>query len=160
MELLSVRVENPNELNFILGQAHFIKTADDLHEALSASSPNLRFALAFCEASGPALVRSSGNDAELTGLAERNALAIAAGHSFIVFLKNGFPVNVLNAIKGLSEVCGIYCATANPVEVILAQTEQGRAILGVVDGLSPRGIESDADRSARRDFLKRIGYKL
>ncbi len=160
MELLSVRVENPDELNFILGQAHFIKTADDLHEALSASSPNLRFGLAFCEASGPALVRSSGNDAKLTGLAERNALAIAAGHTFIAFLENGFPVNVLNAIKGLSEVCGIYCATANPVEVILAQTEQGRAILGAVDGMSPRGIESDADRSARRDFLKRIGYKL
>jgi len=160
MELLTVPIENPEELNFILGQAHFIKTADDLHEALAASSPSLRFGVAFCEASGPALIRSTGNDPDLVSLAERNALAVGAGHSFVVFLRDGFPINVLNAIKGLGEVCGIYCATANPVEVIAAKTEQGRAILGVVDGLSPTGIETDDDRAVRRDFLRKIGYKL
>lgn len=160
MELLTVKIENPAELNFIIGQAHFIKTADDLHETLCSSSPGLQFGLAFCEASGPALIRSSGNNPELTALAEKNAAAVGAGHSFIIFLKDGFPVNVLNAIKGISEVCGIYCATANPVEVVLAQTAQGRGILGVVDGVSPKGTETDTDRNARRDFLKKIGYKL
>lgn len=159
MELLTVSIENPEGLNFILGQAHFIKTADDLHETLAASSPSLKFGLAFCEASGPALIRSSGNDAELTALAEKNAAAVGAGHSFIVFLKDGFPVNVLNAIKGIGEVCGIYCATANPAEVVLAKTDQGRAILGVVDGVGPKGVETEADRSQRREFLRKIGYK-
>lgn len=159
MELLTVSIENPEGLNFILGQAHFIKTADDLHETLAASSPSLKFGLAFCEASGPALIRSSGNDAELTALAEKNAAAVGAGHSFIVFLKDGFPVNVLNAIKGIGEVCGIYCATANPAEVVLAKTDQGRAILGVVDGVGPKGVETEADRSVRREFLRKIGYK-
>ncbi len=160
MELTNLGIENPEELNLIIGQAHFIKTADDLHEALAQSSPSLRFGLAFCEASGPALVRSSGNDSGLKALAERNALAVGAGHSFIIFLKDGFPVNVLNAVKAVPEVCRIFCATANPVEVIVAQTPQGRGILGVIDGVSPKGIETDADRAHRREFLKKIGYKL
>lgn len=160
MELTNVGIENPEALNLILGQAHFIKTADDLHEALAQSSPSLRFGLAFCEASGPALVRSSGNDPALTALAERNALAVGAGHSFIIFLKEGFPVNVLNAVKSVPEVCRIFCATANPLEVIVAQTNEGRGILGVIDGVSPKGIETDADRAHRREFLRKIGYKL
>lgn len=160
MELLTVPVENPGELNFILGQAHFIKTPDDLHETLAEASPSLKFGLAFCEASGPALVRSSGNDPELVALAEKNALAIGAGHSFIVFLREGFPINVLNAVKGVSEVCRVFCATANPVEVVLGKTARGRGILGVVDGMSPKGVETDADRVQRRDMLRKFGYKL
>ena len=160
MELQVVRVENPGELNFILGQSHFIKTVEDLHEALAGSSPALRFGLAFCESSGPRLVRSSGNDEELVALAARNAQAIGAGHSFIVFLRDGFPINVLNAVKMVPEVCRIFCATANSVEVILATTEQGRAVLGVVDGGSPLGIETEADVADRVAMLRRFGYKL
>ena len=160
MELTTVRVENPDELNLILGQTHFIKSVEDLHEALVGASPVLRFGLAFCEASMKRLVRRSGNDDELIELAVRNAVAIGAGHSFIVFLREGFPVNVLNAVKQVPEVCRIFCATANPVEVIVAETEQGRGILGVVDGGSPLGIEDENDAAERRQLLRTIGYKL
>jgi hypothetical protein len=160
MELRVVQLEKPEDLNFILGQSHFIKTVEDLHEVLAGSSPALRFGLAFCESSGPRLVRSSGNDDELVALAVRNAQAIGAGHSFIVFLRDGFPINVLNAVKMVPEVCRIFCATANPVEVILAETGQGRAILGVVDGGSPLGVETEADVADRVAMLRRFGYKL
>ena len=160
MELLSVRIDKPEDLNFILGQAHFIKTVEDLHEVLTGSSPHLRFGLAFCESSGPRLVRRSGNDSELVDLATRNALAIGAGHVFIVFLREGFPVNVLNQVKQVPEVCHIYCATANPVEVLVAETEQGRGIVGVVDGGSPLGVETEDDVTARHALLRTIGYKL
>jgi adenosine/AMP kinase len=160
MELLSVRIEKPEDLNLILGQSHFIKTVEDLHEALVGSSPHLHFGLAFCEASGPRLVRKSGNDEELVELAVKNALAIGAGHAFILFLRDGFPVNVLNQVKQVPEVCSIYCATANPVEVIVAQTDAGRAICGVVDGGSPLGVETEADVRWRHDLLRTIGYKL
>jgi adenosine/AMP kinase len=159
VELLSVRIEKPAELNLILGQAHFIKTVEDVYEALAGASPHLRFGLAFCESSGPCLVRRAGNDEELVELAVRNALAVAAGHSFIVFLREGFPVNVLNALKLVPEVCRIFCATANPVEVILTETEQGRALLGVVDGSPPRGVESEDDVTERQALLRRLGYK-
>ncbi len=160
MDLLTVQIENPEELNLILGQSHFIKTVEDLHETLAQSSPALRFGLAFCESSGPRLVRSSGNDAGLVALAERNALAIGAGHSFIVFLRDGFPVSVLNALKLVPEVCRIFCATANPVEVVVAETGQGRGILGVVDGDSPLGVETPDDVVERKALLRRFGYKL
>jgi adenosine/AMP kinase len=160
MELSTVAIENPEELNLILGQSHFIKTVEDLHETLAGSSPSLRFGVAFCEASGKRLVRHSGNDAELTALAARNAESIGAGHAFLVFLRDGFPVNVLNAVKQVPEVCRIYCATANPVEVVIGQTEQGRAILGVVDGYTPLGIEGDEDIAERTALLRTFGYKL
>ena len=160
MELLTVRIEKPDDLNLILGQSHFVKTVEDLHEALAGSSPHLRFGIAFCESSGPRLVRRAGNDPELVELATRNALAIGAGHSFIVFLREGYPVNVLNQVKQVPEVCRVYCATANPVEVIVAETPQGRGILGVVDGGSPLGVETEDDVAARRDLLRKIGYKL
>ncbi len=160
MELSTVRIENPDELNLILGQSHFIKTVEDLHETLAGSSPTLRFGIAFCESSGPCLVRRSGNDDALVDLSVRNALAIGAGHAFIVFLREGFPVNVLNALKQVPEVCRIYCATANPVEVVVAETDQGRAILGVVDGSSPLGVEDEGDISERKELLRRFGYKL
>lgn len=155
-----VSVDKPDDLNVVIGQAHFIKTADDLHEALVGVSPALRFGLAFCEASGPRLVRRSGNDPDLVELAVRNALAIAAGHSFVIFLRYGFPVNVLNPIKAVPEVCSIFCATANPVEVLVAVTPRGRGIAGVIDGEPPLGVESDDDVVARRDLLRAIGYKL
>ena len=161
MELVVVPVEKPEIVNLILGQSHFIKTVEDLHEALVGTVPGIKFGLAFCEASGPALVRASGTDDELVELAKRNALALGAGHSFIIFLGEGFyPVNVLNAIKAVPEICHIFCATANPVEIILAETEQGRGILGVVDGVKPQGIETDNDVAHRKDFLRAIGYKL
>ena len=161
MELVIVPVEKPEIVNLILGQSHFIKTVEDLHEALVGTVPGIKFGLAFCEASGPALVRASGTDDELVELARQNALALGAGHSFVIFLGEGFyPVNVLNAIKAVPEICHIFCATANPVEVILAETEQGRGILGVVDGVSPQGIETDNDVVHRKDFLRAIGYKL
>jgi len=159
LELSTVRIEKPEDLNLILGQAHFIKTVDDLYEALAGSSPHLRFGLAFCESSGPRLVRRAGNDEEMMELAVRNATAIGAGHSFLIFLREGYPVNVLNQVKQVPEVCRIYCATANPVEVVVAQTESGRAILGVVDGGSPLGVETDDDVTARHDLLRAIGYK-
>jgi uncharacterized protein len=155
-----VAVEKPDELNLILGQSHFIKTIEDLHEALAGAVPQLRFGIAFCESSGPRLVRRSGNDPELVELATRNATAIGAGHSFIVFLREGFPVNVLNQVKLVPEVCRIYCATANPVQVIVGETAAGRGILGVVDGGSPLGVESEADVAARKQLLRQIGYKL
>ena len=160
MELKAVLIENPGELNLILGQSHFIKTVEDLHETLVQGVPGMKFGLAFCEASGPRLVRRSGNDAELEDLAVRNARAIGAGHSFLVFLRDGFPVNVLNAVKMVPEVCRIFCATANPVTVIVAEEGDGRAILGVVDGGSPLGVESDDDIAERKDLLRRFGYKL
>jgi uncharacterized protein len=160
IELLTVAVDNPEELNLILGQSHFIKTVEDLHEALAGAVPGLRFGIAFCESSGPRLVRRSGNDDELVELATRNALAIGAGHSFLIFLRGGFPVNVLNQVKLVPEVCRIYCATANPVQVIVCETASGRGILGVVDGGSPLGVENEADIAARRELLRQIGYKL
>jgi uncharacterized protein len=160
MELLSVPIEKPDDLNVILGQSHFIKTVEDLHEVLAGSSPHLRFGLAFCESSGPRLVRRSGNDDELVELATRNMLAIGAGHSFLVFLREGFPVNVLNQVKQVPEVCRIFCATANPVQVIVTDAGEGRAILGVVDGGSPLGVETADDVVARKQLLRTIGYKL
>ena len=161
METIVVSIDKPGEVNVILGQSHFIKTVEDLHEALVGAVPGIKFGLAFCEASGPALVRASGTDDVLTELAKRNAQAVGAGHSFVIFLGAGFfPVNVLNAIKMVPEVCRVFCATANPVEVVLAQTEQGRAILGVVDGVGPKGIETEEDVAHRKDFLRKIGYKL
>jgi adenosine/AMP kinase len=160
MELLSVRVDNPEELNFILGQSHFIKTVEDLYEVLVGTSPHLKFGIAFCESSGPRLVRQAGNDDGLIDLATRNAVKIGAGHSFLVFLREGFPLNVLNQVKQVPEVCRIYCATANPAEVLVAETEQGRGIIGVVDGGSPLGVETEDDVAARRDLLRKIGYKL
>jgi uncharacterized protein len=160
MDISTVRFEKPEELNFILGQSHFIKTVEDLHEALVQSSPSLKFGIAFCESSGPRLVRWSGNDQELIDLAVKNAHAIGAGHAFVVLLKDGFPINVLNAIKSLPEVCTVYCATANPVEVVVGQTEQGRGILGVIDGGSPLGVENEDDIAERKSMLRRFGYKL
>jgi len=161
MQLLTVRIEKPEATNFILGQTHFIKTVEDVHEALVGAVPGIKFGVAFCEASGKCLVRCSGTDAALVELAKQNALALGAGHTFIVFLGEGFfPVNVLNALKMVPEVCRIFCATANPTEVVVAQTEQGRGVLGVVDGFSPKGAENDADVAWRKGFLRQIGYKL
>lgn len=160
MELVLVAIEKPDEVNVIFGQSHFIKTVEDLHEALFASSPHLRFGLAFCEASGKCLVRRSGNDPELEELAVRNALSVGAGHSFFVFLREGYPVNVLNQVKQVSEVCTIYCATANPVQVVVAESGSGRGVLGVIDGDSPLGVEGDEDVAERRSLLRAIGYKL
>ena len=161
MNLISVKIEKPDEINFILGQTHFIKTVEDVHEALVNAVPGIRFGVAFCEASGKRLVRWSGTDDAMSSLAKKNAMAIGAGHSFIIFLGNGFfPVNVLNAVKSVPEVCHIFCATANPVEVLLAETTLGRGILGVVDGSSPLGIEGEEDIVWRKGFLRTIGYKL
>lgn len=161
MELLTVSIEKPDAVNFILGQTHFIKSVEDLHEALVGAVPGIRFGLAFCEASGACLVRWSGTDEAMIGLAQKNALALAAGHSFIIFLAEGFyPVNVLNAIKAVPEVCRIFCATANPTEVIIAETTQGRGVLGVVDGSKPSGIEDDQAIAWRKRLLRQIGYKL
>jgi adenosine/AMP kinase len=160
MQLLTVRIDKPEATNFILGQSHFIKTVEDIHETLVTTVPRIQFGLAFCEASGKCLVRWSGTDVDLQELACRNALALGAGHSFIVFLGDGFyPINVLNAIKAVPEVCRIFCATANPTEVVLAETEQGRAILGIVDGFRPQGIEDADGIDWRRDLLRKIGYK-
>ena len=160
MELLSVRIEKPDDVNVIVGQSHFIKTVEDLHETLAGASAQFRFGIAFCESSGPRLIRRSGNDEELTALAVRNAQAIGAGHSFVVFLRHGFPVNVLNAVKLVPELCTVFCATANPVEIVVAQTGSGRGILGVVDGGAPVGVETDADVQERKQLLRRFGYKL
>jgi adenosine/AMP kinase len=161
MELLTVKVEKPDEINFVLGMSHFIKTVEDIHEVLVTGVPGIKFGLAFCEASGPALVRTTGTDEEMIELAKQNALAVGAGHSFFLFLGAGFyPINVLNALKGVPEVCRIFCATANPTEVVVAETEQGRAILGVVDGMQPKGVESEEDVAHRKGFLRTIGYKL
>jgi adenosine/AMP kinase len=161
MELTTVAIEKPEAINFILGQSHFIKTVEDVHEALVNAVPGIKFGVAFCEASGACLVRWSGTDEAMIDLAKKNALAIAAGHSFIVFLGEGFyPVNVLNAIKGVPEVARIFCATANPTQVIVAETEQGRGILGVIDGFKSQGVEDQDGIAWRKSFLRKIGYKL
>ena len=160
MELLTVKIEKPESTNFILGQSHFIKTVEDIHEAVVQLNAQIRFGLAFCESSGPALVRYSGNDQGLIELAQKNARALSCGHCFILFMEQGFPVSILNTIKNIPEVCTIFCATANPVEVIIAQTAQGRGILGVIDGVTTRGIETEKDITARKEFLRTIGYKL
>jgi adenosine/AMP kinase len=161
MELITVKIEKPEMTNFILGQSHFVKTVEDIHEAMVTAVPGIQFGLAFCEASAQRLLRWSGTDDEMTELAKQNALAIGAGHSFLVFLGDGyFPINVLQAIKRVPEVCQIFCATANPTEVLVAETEQGRGILGVVDGFSPAGVEEEEDINWRKGFLRQIGYKL
>ncbi|MCI0634774.1 MAG: adenosine-specific kinase [Actinobacteria bacterium] len=159
MDISVVRIDRPDDLNVIVGQSHFIKTVEDLHEAC-VHVPGLKFGIAFNEASGPCLVRRSGNDQELVTVAVDGAQAIGAGHLFVIALKDGFPISVLNAIKAVPEVCRIYCATANPLEIVVGQTEQGRGVLGVIDGSSPLGVETDADEAARKDLLRRFGYKL
>jgi adenosine/AMP kinase len=160
MDVIAVRFEKPDDVNVILGQSHFIKTVEDLHEALVQSVPGLRFGIAFNEASGPRLVRRSGNDEELIDLAVSNATAIGTGHAFVIALRDGFPVNVLNAVKMVPEVCRIFCATANRLEVVVGVSEAGRAILGVVDGEPPLGVETEADEADRKQMLRRFGYKL
>jgi adenosine/AMP kinase len=160
METKIVNVQVPEGCNAVLGQSHFIKTVEDLYEALVNATPNIKFGLAFCESSGPCLVRFEGNDPELKGLASKTALELAAGHTFIVFIRNAFPLNVLDKIKCVPEVCNIFMATANPFQVILAETEQGRGILGVVDGFATKGIETEKDVAERKQFLRKIGYKL
>lgn len=161
MEILTVPIQKPEPINFILGQSHFVKTVEDLHEALVTTVPGIKFGLAFCEASSKCLLRSSGTDEAMLELARKNALAIGAGHSFIIFLAEGFfPINVLNAVKAVPEVAHVYCATANPTQVLVAQTDQGRGILGIVDGFAPKGVEGPEDVAWRKDFLRKIGYKL
>ena len=160
MELKTIAIEKPTDMNFILGQSHFIKTVEDLYEAIVQTVPSMKFGIAFCESSGPALVRYAGNDQKLIELAQKNALALSCGHSFIIFMEGGFPINILNPIKNVPEVCQVFCATANPVEVIIAESDQGRGILGVIDGVKTQGIETEADTKWRKDFLRKIGYKL
>lgn len=159
MDIELVKVEKPAEINFILGQSHFIKTVEDVYEAMVNSSPGVKFGVAFCEASGDRLVRFDGNDKDMTELAKKNAKAIACGHTFIVFMKDGYPVNFLRAIQNTPEVCHIICASANDVQVVVARSEQGRGILGVIDGQPPLGVETEADQKKRKDFLRMIGYK-
>lgn len=160
MDIQAVAIDKPEAINFVLGQSHFIKTVEDIHEALVTAVPGIKFGLAFCEASGKCLVRWSGTDEGMIELAKKNAQAIGAGHSFIVFLGDGFyPINILNAVKNVPEVARIFCATANPVEVLVAQTEQGRGILGVIDGSSPKGVEDEEGIAWRKGFLRMIGYK-
>jgi len=160
MDFSVVTIEKPESTNFILGQSHFIKTVEDIYEAIVQTNPQMKFGLGFCESSGSALVRWVGNDASLIELAKKNALSLSCGHCFILFLENGFPVNVLNALKGLPEVCNIFCATANPVEVVVAETKQGRGIMGVIDGVKTKGVETEQDVAKRKEFLRAIGYKL
>jgi adenosine/AMP kinase len=160
IEFKTVDIEKPEDINFILGQTHFIKSAEDIYEAMVNSVPSAKFGVAFCEASGACKIRSEGNDPELKNLAEKNALNIGAGHSFIVFMRYCFPLNVLNSIQSLPEVCNIYCATANPTTVIIAGSKQGNGILGVIDGFSPKGVENKEDIAWRKKFLRDIGYKL
>jgi adenosine/AMP kinase len=160
LEFKTVKIEMPKDCNVVLGMAHFIKTVEDLYEALINAVPNIKFGIGFCESSGPCLVRHEGNDEKLRQLAAEKAFEIACGHSFIIFLKNCFPINVLDKVKNVPETCTIYAATANPLEVIIAETEQGRGILGVVDGLKSKGIETEKDIKARKEFLRKIGYKL
>lgn len=159
MELKTVPIKKPENMNFVLGQAHFIKTVEDLYEALVTAVPGLKFGLAFCESSGPALVRADGTDMELVELAKRNALSLSAGHCFIIFLRDAYPINVLNAVKMVPEVCRVFCATANAVEVVIAETDLGRGIMGVVDGIKSKGIETAQDIEQRRQLLRAIGYK-
>lgn len=160
MDIKAIPVAKPEDMNFILGQAHFIKTVEDLHEAIVTTAPHLKFGIAFCESSGLALVRHTGNDEALVEVAVKNALAVGAGHSFFIFMTGGYPVNILNAVKAVPEVCGIYCATANAAEVVVAETEQGRAILGVVDGVRTKAVEGPDGVAWRKGFLRQIGYKL
>ena len=160
LELKLVEIKKPEEVNLILGQSHFIKTVEDMYEVLVNSVPGIKFGLAFVESSGACKVRLEGNDLELKSLASSNIFEIGAGHSFIIFIRNAFPINVLNSIKNIPEVCSIYCATANPVKVIVADTESGAGILGVIDGGKPKGIENEADIAWRKDFLRKVGYKL
>ncbi len=159
MKLLNILIEKPAEINFILAQSHFIKTVEDCYETLVEAVPGIKFGLAFCEASGPKKIRKAGTDDEMIELAVKNAKKVGAGHSLFIFLKNAFPINVLNRIKNLSEVVNIYCATANPTEVIVAETKQGRGIMGIVDGGSPVGVENEKDERERKEFLRKIGYK-
>jgi hypothetical protein len=159
MEQKRISITIPEGCNVILGQSHFIKTAEDLYEAVITGCPHAKFGIAFCEASGPCLIRVEGNDNDLRKIAAENAMSLGAGHAFIILIRDAYPINVLNAIKGCQEVCRIYCATANPLEVIVAETVQGRGILGVIDGFSPKGVETEADARARREFLRKIGYK-
>jgi len=160
MKLLNISIEKPAEINFILAQSHFIKTVEDCYETLAEAMPGIKFGLAFCEASDPKKIRKAGTDKEMINLAVKNAKKVAAGHSFFIFLKNAFPINILNRIKNLSEVVNIFCATANPTEVIVAETKLGRSILGVVDGESPAGVENEKEEKERKEFLRKIGYKL
>ena len=160
MELKSIKIENPAGLNVIIGMSHFIKTVEDVEEALICTVPNIKFGLAFCEASGPRLIRYAGNDESLVELAQKNVQAVGAGHSFVLFLDNAYPINVLRTLRGVMEIVNFFCATANPLEVIVAETELGRAILGVVDGESPLAVESDNDIQDRKKFLRTIGYKI
>lgn len=160
MEIKTVKIKNPENLNLIFGQSHFIKTVEDLYETLVAAVPGIKFGLAFSESSGPALVRTAGTDKELVKLAQENALRISCGHTFLIFLKDAFPINVLNQIKMVPEVCRIFCATANPLEVVVAKTKIGGAVLGIIDGFSPKGMEGKKDMKERKEFLRKIGYKL
>jgi len=160
MEIKTVKISKPDDMNFILGQSHFIKTVEDIYEAIVQTVPGMKFGVAFCESSGPALVRFAGNDPRLIELAQKNALELSCGHCFIVFMESGYPVNILNTIKNVPEVCRIFCATANPAEVILAESEQGRGILGVIDGVKTKGIETESDIKARKELLRKIGYKM
>jgi len=159
MDIKIVEIEKPGDMNFILGHSHFIKTVEDLYEAVVQSVPGVKFGIAFCEASQDRLIRWAGNDRGLIELAQKNAMNIGAGHSFIIFMENAFPLNMLNAVKVVPEVCRVFCATANPVQVLVAETELGRGILGVIDGLKPAGIETEKDIAYRKDFLRKIGYK-
>jgi adenosine/AMP kinase len=159
MELQNIRLIIPENCNIIVGQSHFIKTIEDLYEVIVTGCPHSKFGIAFCEASGPCLIRAEGNDEELRIVAAENAMIIGAGHSFVILLKEAFPINVLNAIKNCPEVCSIFCATANPLEMIVAETDQGRGILGVIDGFSPKGVEAEEDVAVRKEFLRKIGYK-
>jgi len=160
MEIKTVKIENPDQLNFVLGQSHFIKTVEDVHEALVCAVPGIKFGLAFCESSAPCLVRASGTDEKLVALAQKNAMSLAAGHCFILFLGNAYPVNVLRVLRDVPEIVNFYCASANPVEVILAESEQGRGILGVIDGEKSKGVETEKDVADRKAFLRKIGYKI
>ncbi len=160
MDLQLVKIENPNEYNLILGMAHFIKTVEDIHELMVSSIPNAKFGLAFCEASGPGLIRTSGTDPELIKLASENALKLSAGHSFIIFIKDAYPINVLPALKQVPEVVRLFCATANPVQAIMVESEQGRGIMGVIDGMKSTGVEDENGKKERHEFLRAIGYKM
>jgi adenosine/AMP kinase len=160
LDLKVIRLDAPKDTQLILGTSHFIKSVEDLYEAIVGSVPSAKFGIGFCESSGPCLVRGEGNDSELEEYARKNAFNLGAGHSFIILLKGAYPINVLNAVKMVPEVCTIHCATANPVEVVVAETEQGRGILGVVDGLKSKGIETQSDAEERKNFLRKIGYKL
>jgi hypothetical protein len=160
MEIKAIKIDIPEGLNIVIGQSHFVKTVEDIYEILISSSPSLKFGIAFSEASGPCLVRYEGNDEELMRLAKETSFLISCGHTFVIFLKDGFPINILNGVKACQEVCHVICATANPLQVIVAETEEGRGIIGVIDGARPKGIEGEADKEARKELLRRFRYKL